>query len=166
MVRAATPQDAASLAELATQLGYPSTADAVRRRLQALMGSSNDAVLVAEVADRGVVGWVHVTVRQLVLGDRHAEIAGLVVHESCRRQGIGTELLRQAEAWAAARGCCQVRLGSATHRQAARAFYLSRGYLLLKEQRVFVRSLGSEAGESRAVTPEPDTRHPRSPRSR
>jgi hypothetical protein len=56
----ARPSDAAAVAALATQLGYPSRPEEAERRLQALAERSDQVVLVAETDDGAVVAWCHV----------------------------------------------------------------------------------------------------------
>jgi len=57
---------------------------------------------------------------------RCCELANVWVHEQYRGRGLGTQLLRSAEAEAKARGCLQVVL--ATHSFQAPGFYERMGY--------------------------------------
>jgi ribosomal protein S18 acetylase RimI-like enzyme len=52
----------------------------------------------------------------------------VVVHESCRRQGIGRRLLARIEAVARARGCCKLTLEVRAANQAALGAYASSGF--------------------------------------
>ena len=54
------PDDAAAVAELSTQLGYASTGAEMERRIAALLGREDHALLVATMDGEWVVGWVHV----------------------------------------------------------------------------------------------------------
>jgi N-acetylglutamate synthase-like GNAT family acetyltransferase len=139
-VRRATPQDAERLAELATQLGYPSSAAQVARRLERVLGDARQAVLVAEAAG-GVVGWVHIIPTFLIESDPQAEIGGLVVDQDCRRGGVGTLLINQAEHWARAQGLRSIYLRSNVLRREAHRFYEKLGYQAIKTQTAFRKQL-------------------------
>lgn len=97
-VRPMSPGDAAQVAGLSAQLGYPSSAAQITRRFSLIEHDPEHALFVAQVADGRVVGWVHVHGIRLMEADRRAEIWGLVVDDAHQRQGIGQALMRQAEA--------------------------------------------------------------------
>jgi len=139
-VRRARPQDAERLAELATQLGYPSSAREVARRLERVLGDGGQAVLVAEAVG-GVVGWVHVIATFLIESDPQAEIGGLVVDQNHRGRGVGTLLMSQAEQWARAQGLRSVYLRSNVLRREAQRFYEKLGYQVVKTQTAFRKQL-------------------------
>ena len=133
-IRPARQEDAESLANLATQLGYPSTAEQIRERFDILRARPDEnAVLVAEV-DGVVVGWVHAHTYKLLVEAPEVEIGGLVVDENLRGQGIGEELMHDAEAWAREQGCASVYVRSNTIRTRAHEFYKRIGYEILKSQ--------------------------------
>lgn len=128
------PEDSAAAARLATQLGYPSTAEQIERRFQALSGSEDARVFVAEDPEGNAVGWVHVFGRRLLESDADAEVGGLVVDEQFRGRGIGKELMASAEAWARERGYGVVSVRSNVIRTEAHEFYRRLGYEILKSQ--------------------------------
>ena len=134
------PADAANVAALCGELGYPATAADVAARLARLRSSADDAVFVAD-DDRVVVGWIHGTVRALLESDPYVEIGGLVVDQRRRRAGIGRLLMLEAERWAMTRGCTRVRLRSNITRTAAHAFYQRLGYRIAKTQYAFDKPL-------------------------
>lgn len=94
MIRRAETGDAAALARLAGELGYPSTAEEIVARLAMLSG--NDEVLVAEHDDE-VEAWIHVAVVHSLESGVVAQICDLVVTESRRGSGIGATLVRATE---------------------------------------------------------------------
>ena len=78
-VREARLNDAARLAELSGQLGYPSTHDQVESRLREIQATAEHAVFVAELATGEVAGALGVFVMRTMEADPRAEIGGLVV---------------------------------------------------------------------------------------
>jgi GNAT superfamily N-acetyltransferase len=149
MVRAARESDAARVAELAGQLGYPSTPEQARIRLAALLADADHAVFVAELPETPVAGWVHVFLYHVLEADLRAEIGGLVVDAACRRRGVGFALMRRAEAWAAEKGCATVSLRSNVIREEAHAFYRSLGYSVIKTQHAFRKTMGAPGSAHR-----------------
>lgn len=141
MVRAARKSDARAIAELSETLGYPTTEEEARRRLERLQSSSGDAVFVAEVGSRGVSGWIHVFVAERLESGRFAEVGGLVVAEAHRRSGVGGLLLEGAESWARKRGCATLRVRSNVVREDAHRFYETRGFSRVKSQVVLAKTL-------------------------
>jgi len=139
ILRRALAGDAAALAALAGELGYPTEPAELGWRLESL--PSDDEVWVALVEDE-VVGWIHCAVRRSLLVEPSIEIRGIVVGEKWRHRGIGRSLMELAERLAAERGLSAVRLRSGAQRDGAHAFYRALGYRELKTQRVFIRDLG------------------------
>ena len=140
-IRSARESDAATVASLSTQLGYPASPEQIGDRLASIGERVDQEVLVAEQAGT-VVGWVHVFRSDRLETDPFAEIGGLVVDRSHRGRGVGAALLDAAEAWAAARGLRAMRIRSNIVRDEARRFYENRGYTCSKTQAVFGKPLG------------------------
>jgi GNAT superfamily N-acetyltransferase len=139
-VREATLSDAAALAALSTQLGYPSTPEEMTERLRALRERAANAVLVAE-EDGAVAGWLHVCTMLFLESPPFAEVAGLVVDEAHRGKGVGKLLLEAAARWAAERGYDKLRVRSNVVREDAHRFYEREGFRRVKTQVVLDRAI-------------------------
>ena len=140
-IRAARIGDARRLAELSGELGYPSSAASVRRRLRNLFADRDHAVWVAEARDGAIAGWIHVFVKQLLESDREVEIGGLVVDQDFRGQGAGKALVERAERWAKSKRLKSVYLRSNIIRKDAHIFYQKLGYKIIKTQSAFRKAL-------------------------
>ncbi len=139
-IRPAGFADAPAFANLATQLGYASTAAEVEKRLAAVLDDPKHLVLAAVSASR-VVGWAHAYVCCLVERDTFAELGGLVVDEAVRGRGVGGKLLAGVEDWARLKGCGVVSVRSNVIRQQTHKFYAAHGYQLVKTQHSFRKPL-------------------------
>lgn len=140
-VRTARTYDAAAIAGLCGELGYPSARQQVVCRLAAIEAAGQGSVLVAEDASGVLVGWLHVGQAASLTSDVEGEILGLVVREGARGGGIGARLVEAAEHWALARGCARMRVRSRVERERAHRFYERLGYARRKIQMVFDRAL-------------------------
>lgn len=161
--RAATLADAADIARLSDQLGYPATPEEVAHRLRQIEDDARHAVYVAEFAGeelpgpgigaartsstsattRPVIGWIHVHVCHGLMSGLWVEIAGLVIDERHRGHGVGRVLMTQAEQWARKNACREIRLRSNIIRAGAHAFYDKLGYEMFKTQKAFRKFLGT-----------------------
>lgn len=140
-VRQMQADDAAAVADLTTQLGYPATESQIRRRYD-LIGDRSDACLfVAHRSGDAIVGWIHVQAACLLECDTRAEIWGLVVGENARGTGVGRRLVEAAEEWASMRGLTVMVLRSNHLRHDAQGFYRHLGYVVTKTQNAFRKNL-------------------------
>ncbi|MGA2420946.1 MAG: GNAT family N-acetyltransferase [Candidatus Acidiferrum sp.] len=140
-VRRARISDARNIAKLSGELGYPSTAAKVVKRLRAMKPASHHAVFVAATKTARVVGWLHISVAHLLESGTRAELNGLIVSEAQRSLGAGAQLLAAAEAWAKQRKCTAVNLRSNVIRERAHKFYLRQGYEHYKTQKAFWKAI-------------------------
>jgi GNAT superfamily N-acetyltransferase len=138
-IRRARTSDAARLAELSGQLGYPASRAEIVQRMKR-MRPARHAIFVAEF-ESGLRGWLHVSVTPLLEVPLRAEVNGLVVDENARSLGAGAKLLVAAERWAKARGCESMSVRSNVVRERAHAFYLRNGYEHYKTQKAFRKVL-------------------------
>jgi GNAT superfamily N-acetyltransferase len=153
-IRRVRVEDAAEVAELSGQLGYPATAEEIRGRIVALARS--DASQAVFVACRGeeIVGWIDVSLTFHLQTPPFALIGGLVVKDGVRGLRIGKRLLDEAEAWSREQGVTLVRVTSRSTREDAHRFYLREGYTDVKLSRVFEKVLAKTEGR---VRPSPRT---------
>jgi GNAT superfamily N-acetyltransferase len=140
-IRRAKSSDAARLAALSGELGYPATPGDMKARLSRLKPASDNAVFVAENGRREVVGWLHVSVTRLLEVPLRAEVNGLVVSEGERSRGAGAELLKAAERWARGKKCVSMSVRSNVIRERAHKFYDRHGYEHYKTQKAFRKPL-------------------------
>lgn len=122
-VRDARETDAGAMAMLCEQLGYPTTADAIVRRLTRLDADPTVRTLVA-AAGYDVIGLATVHLRNTINHERPiGQLTMLVVDEKNRTHGVGRALVTEAESWARAQGCKRFVVTTALRRTDAHAFY-------------------------------------------
>lgn len=129
-IREATPADVPTLAQLITELGYPTSADEMAVRFRAMQNEPNYQSFLAVAADEtlGLIGlsknlsWEKNGV--------YVRIIALVVHQSARKQGVGEQLIGAAEQWAVSVGANRLVLncGNRPERQSAHRFYPKMGF--------------------------------------
>ena len=140
-IRRAAGQDAPRLAELSGVLGYPAAAAELGVRLERLLASSQDIVLVAESATGETVGWLHGAEQELLESGRRCEILGLVIDPEHRGQGIGRRLVAAVETWARARDLKQMTVRSNVVRTESHPFFERLGYARAKTQHAYRKRL-------------------------
>ncbi len=141
VVRPMTARDSRDVASLSDQLGYPSSASDIEKRLGTMTQGSHFGAFVAEATDGGIAGWIHVFGVRLLQIDAFAEISGLVVDTHSRGQGVGKALLEAAEKWARENGHTGIYVRSNTKRSQAPPFYEGMGYNTVKTQHVFHKGI-------------------------
>lgn len=128
-VRLAQPGDAAQVAALLAELGYPGNGTGeVRRRLAMWEREPACLALVAERQGQ-VVGTIAVAaIPYLEREGRRGRIVALVVSSACRGQGIGRRLVGAAEKAAGELDCVTMEVTSSRSRTESHPFYRNLGY--------------------------------------
>ena len=139
-IRRASETDAAAVAELNGQLGYPAAVEDVRERLVAIEKVASQAVFVACLGEE-VIGWIDVALTFHLQSRPFALIGGLVVKDGHRGRRVGQRLCDAAERWAREQGVTVVRVTSRSTRADAHRFYLRDGYREVKTSCVFEKEL-------------------------
>jgi GNAT superfamily N-acetyltransferase len=138
--RAARVDDAAEVARLCTELGYPATADEMAARLCVVISAGDRQVFVVEDGDR-LLGWIGIELRTTLETGRKAEIIGLVVDAQARRSGTGRALVEAAENWVRLHGLDAVMVRSNIVRLESHPFYEGIGFVRRKSQHVYFKTL-------------------------
>ena len=136
-VRKATMSDATRLAELSEALGYPVEPEVVKGRIERLLSRPENVLLVADLAESGVAGWIHAAEQDILEAGRSLEILGLVVASNQRNHGIGRRLVERVEQWAVERGLTQITVRSNVLRTESHQFYERLGYARVKTQHAY-----------------------------
>jgi ribosomal protein S18 acetylase RimI-like enzyme len=127
-IRKAAVADSESVARLVTELGYPTSASQMQRRLNVILHDDDYHTLVA-YEDGRVVGFVGTRVGPLYEDDGHyGQIMALAIAPTYQRRGIGRMLMRAAESALVDAGARVLVVTSGNHRAGAHAFYESCGY--------------------------------------
>lgn len=117
------------IVDLLTQLrGREVNADVVRADVGIVIASENRTIFVAQIDD-DIVGMAVVNV-VIKIGKREARIDEVVVDESARGTGMGTQLMQAAIDWAWANQCDSIELTSRESREAANKLYQKLGFKL------------------------------------
>jgi GNAT superfamily N-acetyltransferase len=141
-IRSATLGDAAEIARLGGELGYPATADEISARLQLLLHRPNHFLVVAaSEADKELLGWIAAEERALLVVSPCVEIMGLVVDHNARRIGLGHALIASVEGWAKERGVKEIAVRSNVIRRESHPFYEGLGYIREKSQHVYHKAI-------------------------
>lgn len=140
LVREASQEDAAALAPLLGELGYPVDADALRARIDRMLTSDDQKVLIAERGN-GALGLLALHVFPVLAYDRDlAMIMALVVTERARGMGVGRALIDRADTIARSLGASRLMVTTHVRRADAHAFYERLGFALTGRR--YVRPLG------------------------
>jgi ribosomal protein S18 acetylase RimI-like enzyme len=127
-VRTAQRRDAAAVAALLGDLGYPATEEQAAERIERVETDASILLIVAELEGE-VAGFGALHMQNLIeRDDIGSHVAALVVAERFRRRGVGEALMDALEDEARARGSRYLALNTAHRRSDAHAFYEALGY--------------------------------------
>ena len=141
IIRQATTADIPAMNELfRNDLGYTECTVEIVKNQFAGLNLERESVFVAG-CDGRIAGVIHVEKYNVLYYPPMANLLGIAVASDLRRQGIGSALLKQAEAWARQHGLTCMRLNSGSSRTQAHEFYRAQGYVDDKTQRRFIKEL-------------------------
>jgi N-acetylglutamate synthase-like GNAT family acetyltransferase len=143
-IRKAAETDAEAIANLSTVLGYSADAETMRKRLQTLVQSEADLIIVAVNEQGTVIGWLQAHANHALESGFRVEIMGLIVSPDARRTGAGRSLVAEAEEWARTLSVPVVVVRSNLRRTESHAFYPAIGFKRTKTQAVYRKPLAQE----------------------
>ncbi|AJI95135.1 GNAT family N-acetyltransferase [Yersinia ruckeri] len=127
-IRQARLSDEMAISQLLVALDYPGTGTFLQQRLQQLIEHPDSRLLVATLGSE-VCGFISLHfIPQIALVGEFCRISYLCVSEKVRGEGIGKQLLDEAEKIACERGCDRMELHSHSRRIKAHSFYAREGY--------------------------------------
>jgi len=127
LLRHAASTDAAAIAALFTDEGYPAGPSDIVERLEQF-GTPQSRVIVAE-HDGAILGFIAVhAMARFEHDDSILRILALVVDAGARERGVGRTLMAEAERIGRELGAAFVELTAGHHRPEARHLYESLGY--------------------------------------
>jgi ribosomal protein S18 acetylase RimI-like enzyme len=126
-LRPVQPADAAAIATLFTDEGYPAGPSDIVARLERF-GTPQSRVVVAEL-DGAILGFIAIhAMPRFEHDDSIVRILALVVDAGTRERGVGRALMGEAERIGRELGAAFVELTAGRHRPEARQLYQSLGY--------------------------------------
>jgi GNAT superfamily N-acetyltransferase len=139
-VRPASAEDAAAIAPLLAELGYPVDPETVGMRLGRIAADPDHAgVLLAEADGVPAALIAYQVIEHLERPAPTCRITALVTGPEHRRRGAAARLLAAVDLLARELGCDRLEVTTRPHREDALAFYLDAGFA--ERPRRLVRSL-------------------------
>ena len=129
-IRPCTTEDFAAVLTLLRQLWptKPLDSESLRRIYDRAL-CSNQQVYLCAVGEGRVAGFGSLTVKSNLWNEGFVGFVDeMIVDQTHRGRGIGTQILDKLISWARDRGCIRIELDSAFHRKDAHAFYERRGF--------------------------------------
>lgn len=114
-------------------MGYNYPVDKTKNKLEYLLKSDKDKILVATVHNI-VVGYIHANDYDTIYAPHMKNIMGIAVLSEYKKHGIGKAMLKEVEKWAKETGASGIRLVSGSTRTGAHEFYRRCGYDKGKQQ--------------------------------
>lgn len=134
--RVAELKDSELIAGLSNQLGYDTSNEKTSNRLSEILNNPDNCVFVV-LDNENLIGWIHGFYSLKLESDSYIEIAGLVVDQYYRRQGVGRILISKVIEWCQLKKNNRIRVRCNVRRQDAHLFYSSMGFVEIKEQKIF-----------------------------
>ncbi|MGL5898594.1 MAG: GNAT family N-acetyltransferase [Lactobacillaceae bacterium] len=144
MIRPVVISDIEDLCEINHQeLGYEYPLDKSLIQLRKILQDTDHHYLAAYESDdnRKFLGYIHAEVYDEIYNEPTLNVLALAVSSEAQHLGIGTQLIKWLEALGTEKGFKSIRLNSGMNRTNAHSFYEHIGFVHIKDQKKFVKSL-------------------------
>ncbi|KAJ3473514.1 hypothetical protein NLI96_g12964 [Meripilus lineatus] len=129
LIREPRSSDHTTIASLLKQLGYQTTPALVLEKIEALLPSPMDKIIVASAREE-VIGSISLHALPLFHAPGNlGRITSMVVNERFQGNGVGSALIDAAEHWFRQVGCVELEVTSGDHRPSAHRFYERHGFV-------------------------------------
>jgi len=128
IIRNATSSDLKDISSLLLQLGYNPSIDQINELIQRSNVTSNSEIFVAEHSDSIVGLMALIYFDYFPTSQKICRITALVVKASKRSRGIGTKLIRFAQAEGLKEHCAGIEITTATGREGTHVYYKNLGF--------------------------------------
>jgi len=126
-IRIAIPEDAAAVADLIHQMGYPVSEPEAEMRIKQYSKPAYRLMLARQ--DGATVGLIALHIYEVLhLPAPEGRVISFCVDEKVRGRGIGTSLLNEAEHFFKESGCYKIVLNCNLRRTDTHQYYINRGY--------------------------------------
>lgn len=127
IIREARIEDAAAIATLLKQLGYPTSESKAIEKIR-FHSQPTYKLLVAEI-ESSSIGYIALHYYDTMHWEKPiGRITSFCVDEKWRSMGVGIALLKASEKYFAENGCQKIEVSSNKRRTETHQFYLRRGY--------------------------------------
>jgi N-acetylglutamate synthase-like GNAT family acetyltransferase len=140
-IRKMKETDAAVVCELSRQLGYELDIGQFFGRLSMISQNSNHSLWVADSAETGVVGFIHLEKTVQLVSEPRLEVMALVISKKMRGTGLGKRLMKYAESFAKSEDLNEVTLTTNIKRDDAHAFYEKLGFIRAKTSHRYTKRM-------------------------
>jgi len=137
VIRKVRAEDAKFIGKLSIQLGHEMSEQEAAERISRIIKMRDQVIFVADHVGERVLGFVYATRNFELLNGYQVRLEGLVVDESARGLGIGSQLMKTIETWAKKKGSKTLKFLSNVTRTEAHTFYEKIGYEKTKVQQQF-----------------------------
>lgn len=131
--------DVECIKSLIAELGYTLSEEDLLVNIGKIQ-QQNGAIFVAEL-DNQVIGCICAVIDARLAEGVYGEIVSLIVSDKLRGAGVGKDLVEVSEKWLSER-VKKVRVRANVIRTGAHTFYEKLGYEAIKNQKIFIKTIG------------------------
>ena len=138
--RTVKEQDISGILELALQLGYPASEKTVKDLVTLVIKKDDHQIIIAET-EKKLLGYIHLHCIDDESDRQKIEVAGILIPDSDRSKGIGSQFLKETEKWTRGRDIYTISIRTNLIRPEAIPFFKHHGFHHDASQDTYVKQL-------------------------